>query len=70
LSRKTPSLKARPNDRKPEENPPAKKTEKEEKKRLGLNVGKKTEQEEDNNFKPAFSPRFQPGPDTEEAKFI
>jgi len=44
LSRKSTSLKARPNDRKPEENPPAKKTEKEEKKRFGLNVGKKTEQ--------------------------
>ena len=60
----TPSLKARPNDRKPEENPPPKKTEKEEKKRLSdWNVGKKTEQEEDNNFKPAFSPRFQTAAD-------
>jgi hypothetical protein len=27
-------------------------------------VGKKTEREEDNNFKSAFSPRFQPGPVT------
>jgi hypothetical protein len=62
LSRKSPSLKAQPSDRKPEENPPAKKTEKEEKKRLCLNLGKKTEPEEDNNFKSAFSPRFQPAP--------
>ena len=61
-SRKSPSLKAQPSDRKPEENPPPKKMEKEEKKRFGLNVGKKTEPEEDNNFKPAFSPRFQLGP--------
>jgi hypothetical protein len=43
LSRKSPSLKAQPSDRKPEENPPAKKTDKEEKKRLCLNLGKKTE---------------------------
>jgi hypothetical protein len=50
-------------DRKPDENPLAKKTEKEEKKRFGWNVGKKTEQEESNNFKPAFSPRFQTGAD-------
>jgi hypothetical protein len=64
LSRKSPSLKAQPSDRKPEENPPAKKTEKEEKKRLCLNLGKKTEPEEDNNFKSAFSPRFQPAPVT------
>ena len=61
-SRKSPSLKAQPSDRKPEENPTAKKTEKEEKNRLRLNLGKKTEREEDNNFKSAFSPRFQPGP--------
>jgi hypothetical protein len=60
--RKSLSLKAQPSDRKPEENPPAKKTEKEQKKRFGLNVGKKTEREEDNNFKSAFSPRFQLGP--------
>jgi hypothetical protein len=30
----------------------------------GRHVGKKTEQEESNNFKPAFSPRFQTGADT------
>ena len=63
-SRKSPSLKAQPSDRKPEENPSAKKTEKEEKKRLGLKVGKKTEREEDNNFKSALSPHFQLGPVT------
>jgi len=62
-SRKTPSLKARPNDRKPEQNPPPKKTEKEEKKTFWWNLGKKTEPEEDNNFKPAFSPRFQTAAD-------
>jgi hypothetical protein len=39
------SLKVRPEDRKPKENPPT----------------KKTEQEEDNNFKSAFSLRFQIG---------
>ncbi len=61
-SRKSPSLKARPDDRKPEENPPPKKTEKEEKKRFWWKVGKKTEPEEDNNFKSAFLPRFQLGP--------
>jgi hypothetical protein len=38
-----------------------KKTEKEEKKRFAWKVGKKTEQEENNIFKPAFSPRFQTG---------
>jgi hypothetical protein len=41
--------------------------EKEEKKRCGRNVGKKTEREVDNNFKSAFSPRFQPAPVTLEA---
>jgi len=34
----------------------------EEKKRFWWNEGKKTEPEEDNNFKPAFSPHFQLGP--------
>jgi hypothetical protein len=42
-SRKSSSLTVRPEYRKPEENPPM----------------KKTEQEEDNNFKSAFSPRLQ-----------
>jgi len=61
IESKIPSLEAQPSERKPEENPPAKKTEKEEKKGLCLNLGKKTEPEEDNNFKSAFSPRFQTG---------
>ena len=60
-SRKSPSLKAQPSDCKPEENPPAKKTEKEEKNRFRWKVWKKTEQEENSHFKPAISPRFQTG---------
>jgi len=59
IGRKTHPLKARPSKRKPEENPEANKTEEEEKKRSRWNPGKKTERQEDNKIKPAFSPRFQ-----------
>jgi hypothetical protein len=65
--RKTTSLKACLHDRKPQENQSAKKTEKEEKKRFWWNLGKKTAQEENNNFKPAFSPRFQTGADNDKS---
>ena len=44
---------------KPEENPNGNQTEKEAKKRFYPKGGKKTEPEEDNNFKPADSPQFQ-----------
>jgi hypothetical protein len=52
-------LLARTTDLKPEENPNGNKTEKEEKKRIYPKGGKKTETEENNNFKSADSPQFQ-----------
>jgi hypothetical protein len=58
---KPPPLKCRSHSGKREENPLPKKTEKEEKKIFFVRRGKKTEPEEDNNFKPPQSPHFQPG---------
>jgi len=49
---KPPALKWRGHSGKREENPLPKKTEKEEKKIFFVRRGKKTEPEEDNNFKP------------------
>ena len=57
-------IKARPLDGKPEENPPAKKTEKRREQEILLNLGKKTEPEENNNFKPANSHHIQTAADT------
>jgi hypothetical protein len=54
-------LKCRSHSGKREENPLPKKTEKEEKKIFFVRRGKKTEPEEDNNFKPPQLPHFQPG---------
>ncbi len=59
--RKSSPLKARLGNRKPEENPPAKKKEKEENKSWIERTVNKTEAEEDNNFKLADSPHFQTG---------
>jgi hypothetical protein len=58
---KPPPLKCRGHSGKREENPLPKKTEKEEKKIFFARRGKKTEPEEDNNFKPPQLPHFQPG---------
>jgi len=57
---KPPPLKCRGHSGKREENPLPKKTEKEEKKIFFVRRGKKTEREEDNNFKPPKLPHFQP----------
>jgi hypothetical protein len=54
-------LKCRSHSGKREENPLPKKTEKEEKKIFFVRRVKKTEPEEDNNFKPPQLPHFQPG---------
>jgi hypothetical protein len=58
---KPPPLKCRSHSGKREENPLPKKTEKEEKKIFFVRRGKKTELEEDNNFKPPQLPHFQLG---------
>jgi hypothetical protein len=52
-------LKARPGERKPEENPAGNKPEKEDKTRSCWNAGKKTTPEENNKIKPADLPRIQ-----------
>jgi hypothetical protein len=57
----TASIKMSRSSGKREENPLPKKTEKEEKKMTFVRRGKRTEPEEDNNFKPPQLPRFQPG---------
>jgi hypothetical protein len=57
---KPPALKCRSHSGKREENPLPKKTEKEEKKIFFVRRGKKTELEEDSNFKPPQLPHFQP----------
>jgi hypothetical protein len=61
---KPPPLKLRPHCGKREENPLPKKTEKEDKKIFFVRRGKKTEREEDRNFKPPESPHFQTAADT------
>jgi hypothetical protein len=56
---KTSRLKTPLARRKPEEKPDRNKTDQEEKKGFGANLGNNTDPEQDNKIKPALSPRFQ-----------